>query len=112
MGNLSESDQGVSGGKAWGALLILCLGSRLLSAVYYIEDLDSLRFALGVVDYDVPRLQPHFPAYPVFCFLAKGIYALTAAMLCPSPSSAACRRSGSSVSRSRSPASRSPRRWA
>ena len=77
MGNLSESDQGVSGGKAWGALLILCLGSRLLSAVYYIEDLDSLRFALGVVDYDVPRLQPHFPAYPVFCFLAKGIYALT-----------------------------------
>ena len=43
----------------------------------YIEDLDSLRFALGVVDYDVTKLQPHFPAYPVFCFFAKAIYALT-----------------------------------
>ncbi len=63
--------------KVWGAVLILCLGSRLMSAVYYIEDLDSLRFALGVVDYDVTKLQPHFPAYPVFCFLAKAIYALT-----------------------------------
>ena len=63
--------------KVWGAVLILCLGSRLMSAVYYIEDLDSLRFALGVVDYDVTKLQPHFPAYPVFCFFAKAIYALT-----------------------------------
>ena len=77
MGILTESDHGVSERKAWGVLLILCLGSRLLSAVYYIEDLDSLRFALAVVDYDVTRLQPHFPAYPVFCFLAKAIYALT-----------------------------------
>ncbi|MYA24149.1 MAG: hypothetical protein F4Z30_15810 [Gemmatimonadetes bacterium] len=63
--------------KVWGAVLILCLGSRFMSAVYYIEDLDSLRFALGVVDFDVAKLQPHFPAYPVFCFLAKAIYALT-----------------------------------
>ena len=63
--------------KVWGAVLILCLGSRLMSAVYYIEDLDSLRFALGVVDYDVTKLQPHFPAYPVFCFFAKAIYILT-----------------------------------
>ena len=63
--------------KVWSAVLILCLGSRLMSAVYYIEDLDSLRFALGVVDYDVTKLQPHFPAYPVFCFFAKAIYALT-----------------------------------
>ena len=77
MGVLTESGHGVSERKAWGALLILCLGSRLLSAVYYIEDLDSLRFAMAVVDYDVTRLQPHFPAYPVFCFLAKTIYALT-----------------------------------
>lgn len=63
--------------KVWGVVLILCLGSRLMSAVYYIEDLDSLRFALAVVDYDVARLQPHFPAYPVFCFFAKALYALT-----------------------------------
>ena len=63
--------------RVWGVVLILCLGSRLMSTVYYIEDLDSLRFALGVVDYDVTKLQPHFPAYPVFCFFAKAIYALT-----------------------------------
>ena len=67
----------MSEGRAWGALLVLCLGSRLLGSIYYIEDLDSLRFALGVVDYDVPRLQPHFPAYPVFCFAVKAIYAVT-----------------------------------
>ena len=67
----------VSEGRAWGALLVLCIASRLLGAIYYIEDLDSLRFALAVVEYDVARLQPHFPAYPVFCFLAKAIYAVT-----------------------------------
>ena len=72
-----KSKRGATERKVWGAVLILCLGSRLVSAVYYIEDLDSLRFALGVIDYDVTKLQPHFPAYPVFCFLAKAIYALT-----------------------------------
>ena len=64
-------------GKQWIVLLGLCLGSRLLSAVHYIEDPDSLRFALSLVDYDVSRLQPHFPAYPVFCLLAKLLYWLT-----------------------------------
>lgn len=67
----------MSEGRAWGALLVLCIASRLLGAIYYVEDLDSLRFALAVVDYDVTRLQPHFPAYPVFCFAAKVLYALT-----------------------------------
>ena len=47
-------------------LLFLCVGSRLLTGVWYIEDPDSLRFALGVLDFDVTRLQPHFPGYPVF----------------------------------------------
>ena len=63
--------------RVWGVIFISCLGSRLLSTVYYIEDLDSLRFALSMVDYDVARLQPHFPAYPVFCFIAKLLYAIT-----------------------------------
>ena len=49
----------------------------MLSTIYYIEDLDSLRFALSIVDYDVAKLQPHFPAYPVFCCLAKLLYAIT-----------------------------------
>ena len=58
----------------WIALFALCVGSRLASTIFYIEDPDSLRFALSMVDYDVARLNPHFPAYPVFCFVAKGIY--------------------------------------
>lgn len=57
--------------------LFLCITSRLLSAIYYIEDPDSLRFALSTVDYDVTRLQPHFPAYPVFCGLLKLVTLLT-----------------------------------
>ena len=61
----------------WGIVFILCVGSRLLTTIYYIEDLDSLRFALSMVDYDVAKLRPHFPAYPVFCGVGKIIYAAT-----------------------------------
>ena len=48
----------------------------MLSTIYYIEDLDSLRFALSIVDYDVAKLQPHFPAYPVFCWTVKLLYTI------------------------------------
>lgn len=61
--------------RVWSILFISCIGTRLLSTIYYIEDLDSLRFALSMVDYDVAKLQPHFPAYPVFCGIAKLFYA-------------------------------------
>lgn len=30
-----------------------------------------------MVDYDVAKLQPHFPAYPVFCYIAKLLYVVT-----------------------------------
>ena len=62
--------------RVWSIVLISCIASRLLSTIYYIEDLDSLRFALSMIDYDVAKLQPHFPAYPVFCFIAKLLYAV------------------------------------
>ena len=62
---------------AWVVLLALCLTSRFWSAIYYIEDPDSLRFALAISDYDVAKMQPHFPAYPVFCAIAKIIYSIT-----------------------------------
>jgi len=58
-------------------VLALCLVSRWLSTIYYIEDPDSLRFALSTVDYNVARLQPHFPGYPVFCWLVKLISTVT-----------------------------------
>jgi 4-amino-4-deoxy-L-arabinose transferase-like glycosyltransferase len=43
------------------------VASRLATRITYIEDPDSLRFALSVADeYDIAALQPHFPGYPVF----------------------------------------------
>ena len=71
------SDLRITEPKMWGIVFILCVSSRLLTTIYYIEDLDSLRFALSMVDYNVAKLQPHFPAYPVFCFVGKLIYAIT-----------------------------------
>lgn len=62
--------------RVWSIILISCVASRLFSTIYYIEDLDSLRFALSMIDYNVANLQPHFPAYPVFCFIAKLLYAV------------------------------------
>ena len=71
------SDLRITEPKMWGIVFVLCVGSRLLTTIYYIEDLDSLRFALSMVDYDVAKLQPHFPAYPIFCFVGKLIYGIT-----------------------------------
>ena len=62
--------------RVWSIVLISCIASRLFSTIYYIEDLDSLRFALSIINYDVAKLQPHFPAYPVFCWTAKLLYAV------------------------------------
>ncbi|MFB6277907.1 MAG: hypothetical protein ABEK75_00215 [Salinibacter sp.] len=65
---------------AWGALLLACVGSRLATTITYIEDPDSLRFALSVADeFDVAALQPHFPGYPVFWAVAKLFYLPTGA---------------------------------
>jgi 4-amino-4-deoxy-L-arabinose transferase-like glycosyltransferase len=55
----------------------LCVLTRLVTTIHHIEDADSLRFALAMIDFDVTLLQPQFPGYPVFCFLAKILYALT-----------------------------------
>lgn len=71
------SDLRITELRMWCIVFVLCVASRLLTAIFYIEDLDSLRFALSMVDYDVAKLQPHFPAYPVFCFVGKLIYAVT-----------------------------------
>jgi len=63
-------------GLAWGAVVLVCVASRLATTISYIEDPDSLRFALSVADeYDVAALQPHFPGYPVFWAVAELFYA-------------------------------------
>lgn len=59
------------------AVFLLCLAVRLATTIRHIEDADSLRFALGVLDFDVTRLQPQFPGYAAFMGAAKLLYALT-----------------------------------
>ena len=49
--------------------LILCISSRLITSIYYIEDIDSLRFALAANEFDVTKQQPHFPGYPLYCYI-------------------------------------------
>ncbi|MEF8940251.1 MAG: hypothetical protein V5A22_10425, partial [Salinivenus sp.] len=62
-------------GGAWAALVLACVGSRLATTITYVEDPDSLRFALSVADeFDVAALQPHFPGYPVFWAVSQLFY--------------------------------------
>ncbi|MBX9853324.1 MAG: hypothetical protein K2X86_16385 [Cytophagaceae bacterium] len=66
-------------GKVWSNIvfLLICVFSRIISTIYYIEDPESLRFALCVYDqYDLAHFQPDFPGYPIFCFIAKILYIL------------------------------------
>ena len=52
-----------------------------MSSIYYIEDIDSLRFALSIFDqFDLEKLQPHFPGYPVFCFIGYIFYSITGSL--------------------------------
>ena len=66
------------------SLLILFLSIviiKSISSIYYIEDIDSLRFALSIYDeFNLLKLQPHFPGYPIFCFLASFIYMITGSL--------------------------------
>lgn len=52
-------------------LLLFWVISRLLTSHYYIEDPDSLRFALASQNFNPQLAQPHFPLYPVFVFLSQ-----------------------------------------
>ena len=61
-------------------LLFACIGTRLLSSIFYIEDIDSLRFGLAAYDSDVASIRPHFPGYPLYCFLLKGLHLLTGSL--------------------------------
>tara|TARA_Y100001968_G_scaffold69849_1_gene60975 strand:+ start:154 stop:1494 length:1341 start_codon:yes stop_codon:yes gene_type:complete len=44
------------------------------------EDIDSLRFALSAFNYDVLENQPHFPGYPLFCFVFNLLYHITGSL--------------------------------
>ena len=57
-------------------LFTLCIITRLITSINYLEDIDSMRFALSLFDYSIVELRPHFPGYPVFCFISKIIYSI------------------------------------
>ena len=57
-------------------LFVAYVISRAASSIYYIEDIDSLRFALSLDNYSITKLQPHFPGYPVFCFIANILFSI------------------------------------
>src|SRR5687768_10823228 len=56
---------------ALAVFLIACIATRLATTIRYVEDIDSLHFALAMIDFDVAHLQPHFPGYVVFVALAQ-----------------------------------------
>lgn len=64
-------------GGSWLAWLVVLVAARLATSIHYIEDPDSLRFALSVLRYSVADQQPHFPGYPVFSALVRVPYWLT-----------------------------------
>ncbi|MEE3234573.1 MAG: hypothetical protein VX294_10445 [Candidatus Latescibacterota bacterium] len=51
-------------------LIFFSLISRIYFGISYVEDIDSLRFALSLIKFDVINLQPHFPVYPIFTWAA------------------------------------------
>jgi hypothetical protein len=51
-------------------LTLLCLGSRLLFLGTFLEDWDSVDFALALQSYNIKTYQPHFPGYPVYIFFS------------------------------------------
>lgn len=53
------------------ALSIAALILRLAFRIDYDEDIDALRFALGVERFSVAELRPHAPYYPVYIAAAK-----------------------------------------
>src|SRR5262245_12974981 len=68
--------------RAWAialaALTLAALALRLAFRIDHDEDIDALRFRLGVERFDVAELRPHAPFYPVYIAAAKLIAGLGA----------------------------------
>src|SRR3990170_3123706 len=58
-------------------LFFICFLIRLCFAGRYLDSCDSTDFALGLHDYDLSRLQPHFPGYPVYMVASSLFYKLS-----------------------------------
>lgn len=53
------------------ALVAIAFALRLAFRIDHDEDIDALRFRLGVERFSVPELRPHAPYYPVYIAAAK-----------------------------------------
>jgi 4-amino-4-deoxy-L-arabinose transferase-like glycosyltransferase len=59
------------------AAVLLFAGLAVVFALtrsHWLDDWDSVNFALGLDDFDVPRHQPHPPGYPIYIALGKLAY--------------------------------------
>ena len=63
---------------ALAALALVALALRCAFIIDHDEDIDALRFALGVDRFDVAELRPHAPYYPVVVVAAKALAAMGA----------------------------------
>tara|TARA_B100001287_G_scaffold271925_1_gene272896 strand:- start:8419 stop:9858 length:1440 start_codon:yes stop_codon:yes gene_type:complete len=68
--------QSLTANKSYILLLFICIFSRYITTIFYFEDIDSLRFALSASDYNILESRPHFPGYPVYCFILQIVYCL------------------------------------
>ncbi|MSP91731.1 MAG: hypothetical protein EXR79_08000 [Myxococcales bacterium] len=55
---------------------LACLATRLAFLPRWVEDHDSVNFALGLAHFDLAAHRPHFPGYPVYLAAAWPAYAL------------------------------------
>lgn len=59
------------------AIIIFSLIIHLIYRTPYLEDWDSVQFALGLHQYSVVLHQPHPPGYPIYILFGKFIYLFT-----------------------------------
>ncbi|MFQ5894674.1 MAG: glycosyltransferase family 39 protein, partial [Nitrospinota bacterium] len=67
------------GAKEWKwalGLAGIALVLRVVSAADYLDDWDSVDFALALRRYSVVEMRPHFPGYPVYIWLASAAQTL------------------------------------
>ena len=58
-------------------LFFICFLTRLCFVGRYLDSCDSIDFALGLHDYDLSLLQPHFPGYPVYMVASSLFFKLS-----------------------------------
>lgn len=58
-------------------LFFICFLTRLCCVGRYLDSCDSIDFALGLYDYDLSLLRPHFPGYPVYMVASSLFFKLS-----------------------------------